>query len=103
MIGLTVEFSIGERSLLKDHSNGIGSLFHLALNELVHTQILWIVRLCGIPLYQQLFSLSLCEQGQIRQACLWVLHNSLKEGLEVCEHACDGSLLEEIRIIFQHT
>ena len=70
---------------------------------MVQTQIPLRVTLGHIPFNKQLLALHLCEQRQIREANLRVLHHTFEQCLEVHQHAQDESLFKEIRIILQLT
>ena len=43
--------------VLKDHRDRLGGPFHLALKQLMHAQVVWIIRLRIVPGHQQLVSL----------------------------------------------
>src|SRR5437762_9162761 len=103
LVGPAIEFGVGQDLLSREECHSIGNVLHLALKELMQTQVPWVLYLCRIPLQQQLLLLIESEQGEIREVCLWILHDSFKQRLEVSQETCNCGFVKECRAVLYAT
>ncbi len=69
LISADVELGVGERLLLKHQDHGVWRLLRLVLYQLVDALVVWIVRLCRVPLNQHLLALGIAQQRQAADCC----------------------------------
>ena len=98
LVRAAVELPVGELLLLKHQRYGIGCAFDLLLEELVHAPVLRILCCCVVPLEEQLVSLRLAQQLQLREVGVF---DASQEPLEVTQHPFDGVIVEQVGVVDQ--
>src|SRR5579864_3540686 len=86
LIGSTVELSIGQLLVLKNHRSRIRRFARLLLEELMNTSILPVVGVSIVPFKQQLMSFGVSQEWQSRKTLIGICNNALQQSLKMPRH-----------------
>ncbi|MNT52248.1 hypothetical protein D3C72_1892640 [compost metagenome] len=96
LIGLAVQFGVGQPLMIEDQGDGLWSLFNLGFEELVDARVPRSVDRGVVPFDQKLVDFGRREHRQLADLPFGVGDDVLQQGPEVFGHALDGTWVEEI-------
>src|ERR1700738_2545230 len=81
--------------------NGLRPQLGLILKKLIDARIAREICLRPVPLDTDLFLLNSREHWELRNARLWICHNSKKEGAEMPPHSPDRRCVKQVDVVVE--
>ena len=98
-VGPLVQLAVRQPLALQLHRHGLRRPLRLLLEEPVHRLVPRILRLRLVPLHQNLMTLPLRQQRQLRQRPIGIFRNCSEQDLQVRNHPPHHRGVEKIRVV----